>query len=438
MKIRMAAACLYAISIVFFAWTAPLLYELVFVKVVDKTHLFYSPVDNNMIYTEQLLGRDAKAEEKSENHHSDVVYKNEKGEYFTRNEFEEKLPFIYYRNMDMRGLLPMTLHGQSFDSQSIQKERRVLEMTGRLLDQKIYKEKVYPLIESNPGQVALVLPADRIRFTETHLEFIDSDANGVDDEKTGIYTRALMEKGFTFPAKGVWGNFSTFKPFEGGIFVVDAAGKTFRLLRTDDVLNVTAMPFDAGIVPKKIVIAEAKDRKYLGLLLDTQERVYIVHDNDFRLTYVPTPHYLSQNMDFKLIMDPLFITAVYSDAKTIHAVAFQNALTLPTALQAVHSFQHDMSRSKSTFLMDVGDVLFPFRIALKDLHSTKGDLSLVLSPQFLGVGIVLHFLLAAAYAFFYRRHGQKAVYMQSACIVIFGIYILVPFLLLEQYKERNV
>ncbi len=437
MKIRCAAFCMYFISICFFAWVAPMLYHLVLVKVVDKTHLFYSPVDDTMIYTEQLLDRDAKAEAKSENHHADVVYKNEKGEYFTRNEFEAKLPFIYYRNMEMRGLLPMTLHGQSFDRQAIQKERRVLEMPSRLLDDKIYKEKVYSLIDANPGQVALVLPADRVRFTESELEFIDSDANGVDAEKTAQYTKTMKDKGFLFPAKGVWGNFSTFKPFEGGTFVLDAQGKTFRLVRENNVLTVQPMPFADGIVPKRIVIAESKDRKYLGLLLDTKERVYLLHDNDYSLTHIPTPKYVSANMDLKLIMDPLFVTVVFSDAERIHAVAFKNAQVLPPELVPIHSFEHSMSRSKRTVLVDIAHVLFPFSLSLKDLHSSKGELHATLSPHFLGLGLVFQLLLAAAYAFFYRAHGKKAIYVQSSCIAIFGLFILVPFLLMEQYKERN-
>ncbi len=437
MKTRCAAFCMYFLSVCFFAWVAPMVYNLVFIKVVDKTHLFYSPVDDSMIYTEQLLDRDAKAEAKSENHHADVVYKNEHGDYFTRNEFEAKLPFIYYRNMELRGLLPMTLHGQSFDRGAIQSERRVFELPSRLLDEKVYKEKVYSLIDANPGQVALVLPADRVRFTQTALEFIDSDANGVDEEKTLQYTKALKDKGFVFPAKGVWGNFSTFKPFEGGTFVSDSAGKTFRLVRESDVLRVEAMPFAQGIVPKKMVIAESKDRKYLGLLLDTQERVYLLHDKDYTLTYIPTPEYASANMDLKLIMDPLFLTVVFSDAERIHALAYKNAGVLPSELAPIHSFEHKMSRSKETLLVDIAHVLFPFSLSLKDLHSSKGELRFELSPHFVGLGFIFQLILAAAYAFFYRAHGRRAIVVQSSCVAVFGLFILIPFLLMEQYKERN-
>ncbi len=437
MKIRLATLCMYALSIVFFAWLFPMFYSLLFVKTVDKTHMFFSPVDNNMIYTEQILERDLKAEEKSENHHSDVVYKNEKDEYFTRNEFEAKIPFIYYRNMELRQLLPMQLHGKSFDSASIQKERRVLEMPSRLLDTKVYKEAVYPLIDANPGQVALVLPADRVRFTQNQLEFIDSDANGVDATKTAEYTKKLTDQGFTFPAQGVWGNFSTFKPFEGGIFVVDAKGKTFRLLRASNELEVLSMPFAAGIVPQKIVIAEAKDRKYLGLVLDTQDRMYLLHQSDFGLTHIPTPDFISSHMDFKLIMDPLFVTAVYSNESHIHAVAFANTEMLPPALSPLHSFTHKMSRSMDTTISTISSVLFPFSLSFQDMHSSIGQWKIQMSPNFMGLGLLFNALLALGYFVSYRKHGMQNVLIQSISIVALGIYIGIPFLLMEQYKARN-
>ncbi len=437
MKTRIASLCMYLLSVCFFAWVFPMFYSLLFVKVVDKTHMFYSPVDNNMIYTEQILERDLKAEEKSENHHSDVVYKNEKGEYFTRNEFEAKIPFIYYRNMELRKLLPMELHGKSFDRATIQKERRVLEMPARLLDDNAYKEKIYPLIDADPGQVALVLPADRIRFSGNEFQFIDSDLNKVDAEQTSIYTKALQNKGFSFPAKGIWGNFTTFKPYEGGVFVVDAAGKTFQIIRRNNKLDVTQMPFNQNIIPKKIVIAEAKDRKYLGLVLDTKERMYILHDKDFKLTHIPTPNYVSSGMDFKLIMDPLFITAVYSDGTHIYAQAFNNAANLPSALEPLHEFTHQMSRSKSTIVSKVADILFPFNLSFKDLHSSKGEWIVKLSPMLLSFGLLFNALLAIAYGVFFRKNSPKRVLIQSGIIVVLGIYILIPFLLMEQYKERN-
>ncbi len=440
MKIRLASLCMYIMSICFFSWALPTFYDLLFTKTVAKTHMFYSPVQNTMVYTEQILARDLKAEEKSETHHSDVVYKNENNEYFTRNEFEAIIPFIYFRNMEMRGLLPMELHGQSFDRASIEKERRVFEMPARLLDNNMYQEKIYPLLEANPGQVALVLPADRIRFSDTQLEMVDSDLNSVDPKRTEEYTKALTDKGFEFPIQGLWGNFNTFKPYEAGVFILDSKGKTYHLLRENDVPKVALAEFSEKVIPQKIMLAEAKDRKYLGLLLDVDGKMYLMHQEGFKLSYIPTPSFVPSKMDFKLIMDPLFITAVYSDSVNIYANAYNNTQNIGDELVAIHDFQHEMSQSKSTITSDIRGILFPFSIKLDDFHMTKGKLQVVFSSFYVFYGLLLGLVLAAFY--FVKFKGQRnanmsAFYLQCASIVVFGIYIFIPLLLMEQYKDRN-
>ncbi len=438
MKIRIASLCMYFLCIVFFAWAFPLFYQMIFIKSVDKTHMFYGPVDNNMIYTEQVLIDDMQAAAKSENHHADVVYKNEKGEYFTRNEFEAKVPFIYFRNMELRGKLPLQLHGKSFDRKSIEKERRVLEMPSRNLDNNNYKEAIYPLLDANPGQVALILPADRIRFAGDELQMIDSDKNAVDREQTIKYTAALKDKGFTFPALGVWGNFSTFKPYEAGVFIRDSAGKTFHLLRKNNVPEVTQVDWDADVVPQKIILAEAKDRKYLGLVLDTKQRMYILHQDKFALTQIPMEKYIPEIMDFKVIMDPLFITAVFSDDTHITAIAFNNADTLPSVLKPIHTYTHKMSQSQQTTLSKIADVLFPMSISFKQAHMGKGGIDLNISPLFVPFGIFFNLILAGLYYFIRKKQRQRGLFLQGASVVLFGLYVLIPLELMEQYKDRNV
>ncbi len=440
MKIRIASLCMYIISIFFFSWALPMFYDVLFTKNVEKTNMFYSPVDNNMVYTEQILLRDEQAEAMSETHHSDVVYKNENGDYFTKDEFEAKIPFIYFRNMELRGLLPMELYGISFDRASIEAERRVLEMPARTLDENIYIEQIYPLLEANPGQVALTLPADRIRLSSDRLEVVDSDLNQVDPLRTEEYTQALLEMGFAFPAQGLWGNFNTFKPYESGVFILDSNGKTFHLLRENDVPIASVTTWSEDIVPHRIILSEAADRKYLGLLLDTQSRMYLLHQDGFALTHIPTPEFIAGTMDFKLLMDPLFITAVYSDSTYIHAVAFENAEVLGAELTPIHSYTHEMSQSQTTMTSTIADIIFPFSIELFDFHMTKGRFQVIISPHYMYYGLLLGLLLALVYCFRFvgqRKEHMTSFYLQCASIVVFGIYVFIPLLLMEQYKDRN-
>lgn len=438
MKTKISVLCLYAMCIVFFAWGLPTAYSMLFEKEIAKTHIFYSPTDKKVIYTEQIRNRDMKAEEKSEGHHADVIYKDEDGNYYTRLEFEAKLPFIYYRNMEMRGLLPIEIGNKSFTSNDIQKARRVLELPARRLDCKMHVDAVYPMLEANPDQVALVLPADRFRMTHAALEYIDSDLNAVDSTRTTLYTEALLSKGFTFPSQGLWGNFTTFKPYDAGIFITDAKGKTFHILRQNDMPVVTPVPFPDSIVPQKILISETKDKVLYGLLLDKNNKVYLFHTQDYGLTPIPTPNYDPHTMDLKILMDPLYLTVVYSDSEDAQIIVYDAFDTqyASAGLTEVHHCTHRMSRTESSPASTLRDMLFPFNITLESENSTKGVMHASMSAHYLTYCLPFNIVLAILYLSLCRKRKTKDIALQSVCICVLGVYILIPMLLLEQYKER--
>ncbi|MDO5484656.1 MAG: DUF4857 domain-containing protein, partial [Desulfovibrionaceae bacterium] len=167
----LALTCLCAISALVLAGALPAVYDMALLKPIDKTHIFYSPILKKFIYTEQIRGYDQQAAEKSEGHHADIVYKDEEGTYYDRLAFEAALPFVYFRNMEMRGLLPLHLDGKVLDRAAIEKARRVLELPARRLDGRQYQHGCLPLLEANPGQVALLYPADRFRMTADAMAF---------------------------------------------------------------------------------------------------------------------------------------------------------------------------------------------------------------------------------------------------------------------------
>lgn len=438
MKTTISIVCLYLMCIFFFAWGMPTAYNMLFEKEISKTHIFYSPTEEKIIYTEQIRNRDLKAEEKSEGHHADIIYKDEDGNYYTRLEFEERLPFIYFRNMEMRGLLPMTIGNKSFNSADIQKERRVLELPARRLEGKSHVDPVYPMLESNPDQVALVLPADRFRMTSSALEWIDSDLNAVDKERTALYTDALVKEGFTFPCQGVWGNFTTFKPYDAGIFMTDAKGKTFHILRYNDMPVVKQVPFPSDIIPQKILISETKDKMLYGLVLDTNNTVHLFHTKDYGLTTLPTPDYKPCMMDVKVLMDPLYITVTYSDPRDIHVIVY-DAFSMEQSINKVHEvhrYVHHMSKNEVTASSTMRDMLFPFSISLVSEDSSIGVMKMCPSPHYLTYCLPFNLLLAIMYLSLCRRKKAKSIALQSGFVCIFGIYILIPMLLLEQYKQR--
>lgn len=173
----------------------PMLYDKIFMDEVEKTHLFYSPVSQDFILTEKIVGKvPDPAKGFALDHHSNLAYMKADGTYVPRKTFERHLPFIYYKNMEIQGLLPMTLNGQTFDKITIKAQRRVLELKAKDLAEKSPHVPFYPLLESNPGQARLVFPEDRFRMTDSDMEFINADENAVDPVFTKMYTYTLPLK----------------------------------------------------------------------------------------------------------------------------------------------------------------------------------------------------------------------------------------------------
>ncbi len=351
------------LSVLVMAVYLPMLYDTAFSERVEKTHLFFSPVKEAFIYKEKIVGDIPEgARKKAEDHHAELAYADQDGTYYTRTDFEKLLPFIFYKNMELWGLLPITLRGETFDKQTIRKNRRVMELKAREIGDRRSLAPLWPLIEGKSGRVRLVFPEDRFRMTDTGMEFVNADDNAIDRELTDKFSRALSKAGFVFPARSVNGKFTVLKPFDEGVFIVDAGWSVFHVKRVEGNPVVVKTPIDPALKTRHIKVSENKAKQDYGLLLDGNGGLHILTCDDYGLIPLPLKGYNPDAMDFKLIRNPLFKTAVYSDEDTIRAVAMDKAFT-PFA-----EYEHRMSRSTETAADLWRNILFPFTLSFGEDH----------------------------------------------------------------------
>lgn len=354
---RIALAVYSLLIILVCAVYLPELYDKIFMDEVEKTHLFYSPVSQDFILKEKIVGKVPKAAQGfAFDHHSNIAYKKADSTYVPRKTFERHLPFIYYKNMEILGVLPITLNGQTFDKKTIKAQRRVLELKARNLPENYPRVPFYPLIESNPGQARLVFPEDRFRMTDSQMQFVYADDNVVDTVLTRMYTHALKKKGFKFPARSVNGKFTVLKPFDEGVFIVDHDFQVFHLKRVDDRPFVKKTPISPELKMRFVQVAENRQKQFYGLALDSFGGASLITYDNYRLIPLPLKHYDPDRMDLKLIFNPLYCTAVYSDETVIRAVV------LDKSFSPVTRYTHTMSRATVTPAVRIRNVLFPFTL----------------------------------------------------------------------------
>lgn len=395
----------------------PLLFDMAFGERIKTTHLFYSPVIEKFVWRDKLL----ELPESGEKHHARFVQMDEDGNRYSRKEFEKLLPFIYYRNMDLWGRLPLELQGRRFDKETIRANRQVTEFRPEWIAGGAPREKLRPLLESVPGKARLVFPEERFRLGD-EMEFINADFNRRDDAMTEEYTRALREKGFTFPGKAAFSNPTILKPYDSGVFLLDAEGALFHVRKVQGRPEVVRTPVSPQSGVRSIRVAESSRREYYGLLLTGDGTLNLLGTDGYRLTPLPLEGYDPDTMDFKMIVNPLYRTAVYSDDSVIRAVVMNSDY------QPIARYRHIMPGAGTTAAEALFHAATPFEIRLHDPNS-----------GYLTAGAVHHgwpgllsciAALAAYFVLVRRRRMSSTVVADGALVGMTGVYGLIAVLLL--------
>lgn len=420
----------YLLGILALAFLLPLLYQYIFIKPIEKTHIFHSILLDKFVYTETVPY--PKQAQKTEDHHDSIVYKDEDGNFYTRLEFEDALPFIYYRNAEVRGKLPLVFNGISYTRKDIEKQRRVIELLSRNLhDKNNNDEGIYPLFEAKINQVALTFPDYRLRFNEYGAEFVSADTNEIMEEKSQLFTKALRDSGMHFPVLLTAGNYTTFKPFEFGMLLVDANNNAFHLKQFDGKPQIERLDFPKNKKLRHIVISENRDSSYLGLAVDWDNSVYLLTNNPIAFIPLETPSYNADVMDLKIVFDPIEITAVYSDE------SFVFANTYSYDYEMKKSYEREMSRSLQTLPKQIYQAVFPFVIKLEHEHAKFAY------PEFLFhctdshgkfnfMFLLVNFLFGVLYYAVTVKQKQKFEVDKFCLILLFGIFAFIPGLFLKR------
>jgi hypothetical protein len=142
-------------------------------------------------------------------------YYDQDKNFYSKHDYQTFLPMIYYRDLLIWKNFPGQIRGSAISPVEIEKNRQLLIVKGKEFNSP--EIKLYPLYESKSLYSQIEAP-DKMFRIDFSIEFIDAKTNKIDKEKSLLFTKALTEKGFKFPAKEVFGNRSRKKPFDEGYF----------------------------------------------------------------------------------------------------------------------------------------------------------------------------------------------------------------------------
>ena len=408
---KLSRYTLILLAIVIMSVYLPRLYHKVFDEKTGKTQLFFSPVIKKFVFREMV----------GEGHQ--FITRDETGKDYDRQTFETLMPFIYYKNMDLWGKLPLHIDGHVFDKEAMKKNRQVFELKPHMIADRSPRIQVFPLLESQPGRTGLRFPEDAFRMTD-RMEFINVDTNTVDKRLTEQFTGALREAGFVFPARLVAGRVSILKPFDEGFFVVDANGGVYHVKRAKGQPVVIKTPIPSDLTVRNIKVTENKKREIYGTLLTKDGELYLISYDNYHLIKLPLENYDPDTMDFKLLVNPLYRTAVYSDDHTIYAVA------MDTRYRPIARYRHVMFSGRRIPAGTVYKALFPFYIKTTDKTSGYLRFDVIRNgpSALIGIAFSLVFAIVVMNA---RKLGLRKHWADLAIIMFTGLYGLIAVTIIE-------
>ncbi|MFP4064355.1 MAG: DUF4857 domain-containing protein [Bacteroidales bacterium] len=272
--VKISRYVLVLIGIIVTAIAIPEIYWTIFREVPSAPNVVYSRILDDFMMVQREDGV--------------LIRKDASGNVYTRDEFEERLPMLFFRQLYASGDMPDTIKGVEMDHATLSQYSS--NFTFRPAELNTPQPPLWPLLEAESGRVTLYLPEDFFRLDE-QIEFIVAETNEVDRKKSKKFNDALIKEGFRFPARLIGGLPTAKKNKEEGYFIKDDAGDLFHLMQKKD------KPYVARIdIPDEINIIHIKcvDKvtgEYYAFLFTDNDEVFLLMQDGYHLQKLPVDNY---------------------------------------------------------------------------------------------------------------------------------------------------
>jgi hypothetical protein len=393
-----------------FAWSFPFLYSIAAKKKVYRPFVSYSAVTGGFVQTEQRRGQ--------------TVYTDMEGNVYNLREYEKLLPLLFTRDLQKWGEYPQSVGGVHVPIDKALNYRDSARISPHFVNLDEARVQLFPLFEAESDFTSLEFPKELFSIKE-RMEFINAAENRVDEEKSALFTEALKNAGFAFPAKKISGNTYPRKPYDFGYFVLDSKGEFYHIYQAKSAPVVK----NTGIAPENkaafLMIRENSYLPYYGLLVDIGGNVYQILKEDYALIKLNAGAYNPYRDSLIYILDPLNITL-----KVSNELGENIRVTTPDG-ELVKELKVDYERN--IYAGRVYDALFPF--ILRNNPYKYGDyIDFVLSKNY-PAALALSAALAVIYMILLRKKKRLYNVIDTALIILGGVYALAAILLLDAFRS---
>jgi len=274
-------------------------------KEFNKYYMFYSNIAKDFVYQKNFG-----------DHQFEYGIKDKKT--FDRTTYESYLPFVYWRNLDIQGKLPLNIDGVKFDKKTIKNSRLGFSYNPNML--KKLEVELYPLLNPQKNKGMIKFPEEMFSITNKGAFIYDYD-NGIVDTLTAQLNTKLETNDFIYPALHIWGKPTNMKPYDKGYLVLDSKNQLFNIKRKNNQIEVNKVNYPENLDLAYIKISENKQKLLSGYAIDKNSNFYFL-TWDFEFIKLPLPEFDYKSMKLKLISNPLNYLLRYDDGEDYFAVVF--------------------------------------------------------------------------------------------------------------------
>lgn len=277
-----------------------------------KFYLFYSAILNDFVYQEN-------------GPHHTFLYGTLNTE-MDKEQFEGALPFVYWKNLDIQGKLPVVVEGKSYNKAQIRQARMSLQYDPTRLRKP--EVTLYPFFNPISDKGSIRFPENAFSLKSDRLEVYAAETARRNKELTDDVNRVAENLGVVFPVKEVWGKTTNMKPFDWGYFIKDTSGQIFNLNRADNTVHLTPvfLPEEIGNIVY-IQVSENRHKKFYGYAISAKNKVYLISYPDYRFIPLEMEGFDYRTTSFQLLADPLYYVMRYNDGDKYRAVRFSKNYT---------------------------------------------------------------------------------------------------------------
>ncbi len=338
---KLSRYLLVLIGILTLAYSIPILYNTLFDKRINTPQILYSAL-NDDFYIRR---------------HDDKKVLNPvdtKGKEYTQTQMLEQCPMFYAPSLHQSGLLPDSIDGVKIDIETWHKHFIMFGFLPQTLMNPSDEYRLFPLYEATEK---ITLPGDLCRINK-RVEFVNTQSNKVNEEKSGLFTDAFEKEGFVFPAKIMAGNSSHNKSRVDGWFITDQQGDLFHLKmeKGQPLLKRIALPEDFKI--KYMQYLEVQNEKLYCFIITEDNRLNILYAKDYEIVELPIYDYIPEEHSIYIMGNMLFYMFQVNTENSVAAYAVDHDHNI------IDSYYEEFKPKSEMLMGKAFHFIFPFTLKL--------------------------------------------------------------------------